>query len=212
MRGIIVSNYALIREGLCSIISKHKDLKISLATEILKEAIPIIKDGGIDIVFLDLHESNEDELLLIKKMKESGIKSKFVVLDFNNNKELFVKAIRCGVEGYILGKSNEVDILDIIDQIHRGKKYYDACFIDSMINDEDDIEPEAIMELTAREKEVLCEIGKGMNNFNISKKFYISENTVKKHINHIFDKLNIKDRTKAALYANRCGLVSENAS
>jgi DNA-binding NarL/FixJ family response regulator len=104
-----------------------------------------------------------------------------------------------------------MEILHVIDQIHRGKKYYDACFIDSMIN-ENDVEPEAINELTAREKEILCEIGKGMSNSKISEKFFISENTVKKHINHIFDKLNIKDRTQAALYVNGCKIVSKNAS
>lgn len=211
MRDIIISNYALIREGLYSILSRYNNMKISLAAESLKEAVRIIKESEIDMVFLDLNENNENELSFIKEMKESGVRSKFVILDFNNNKKLFVEAIRCGVEGYILGKSSETEILHIIEQIYRGKKYYDACFIDSMIN-EKDVKPEAITELTAREKEILCEIGKGMSNSGISQKFFISENTVKKHINHIFDKLNIKDRTQAALYANRCGLVSRNAS
>jgi hypothetical protein len=90
MRGIIISNYALIREGLSSILSKYNNMKINLVTETLKETIKPIKQGEIDIVFLDLHENNKDELLLIKEMKECGVKSKFVILDFNNKRELFV--------------------------------------------------------------------------------------------------------------------------
>lgn len=211
MKAIIISNYALIREGLYSILSKHNNVKIKFTAETLKEAITLIKENEIDMVFLDLHEDNKEELQLIKEMKECRIKSRFVILDFNNNKNIFIKAIKCGVEGYILGKSNEMEISHIIDQINRGKKYYDACFIDSMIN-ENNLKSEAITQLTSREKEILCEIGKGMNNHNISEKFFISEHTVKKHINHIFDKLNIKDRTQAALYANECGIISKSAS
>jgi DNA-binding NarL/FixJ family response regulator len=210
MKAVIISNYALIREGLCSIVSKYNNMNIELVSESIEKSITTIKEGVIDMVFLDLHEQNETELALIKEIKEARVKSKFVILDFNNNKDLFVKAIRCGVDGYILAKSNEVEILHIIEQISRGKKYFDAYFIDTMIND-DNVEPDGVDELTPREREILCEIGKGMSNRKISEKFFISEHTVKKHINHIFDKLNIRDRTRAALYANKCGMMNNYA-
>lgn len=210
MRAVIISNYALIREGLYSIVSKYNDMNIEPASESIEKSITIIKEGVIDMVFLDLHEQNESELLLIKEIKEARVRSKFIILDFNNNKDLFVKAIRCGVDGYILAKSNEVEILHIVEQISRGKKYFDAYFIDTMIND-DNVEPDGVDHLTPREREILCEIGKGMSNRKISEKFFISEHTVKKHINHIFDKLNIRDRTRAALYANKCGMMNDYA-
>ena len=209
MKAVIISNYDLIRDGMYSIISKCNNMNIKLVTETIKDAMSLIKKGEIDIIFLDLHEQNEEELQFIKEIKGCGVRCKFVILDFNSNKELFVKAIRCSVEGYILGKSNKDEILHIIEQICRGKKYFDSYFIDSLIN-EDDVESRAIEQLTPREKEILCEIGRGMSNRKISEKFCISENTVKKHINHIFDKLNTKDRTQAALYANKCGIVDSN--
>lgn len=207
MKSAVISNCILIREGLSSIIAGHNNMKINLSAETLKEAVPLIEKEEIDIVLLHLYEHSEDELMLIKAMKERDVSTRFIIVDFTGNKELFVKAIKCGVEGYILGKSNETEILHIIDQIHRGKKYYDAYFIDSMIN-ENNVKAETIEQLTPREKEILCEVGKGMNNHAISEKLYISENTVKKHINHIFEKLHIADRTQAALYANKCGLIS----
>lgn len=184
---------------------------IMLVVETLKEAIYLIKSTKIDIVLFDLHEQNKDGLLLIKELKEGGIKSKFIILDFNKDKNIFVKAIRCGVEGYILGRSDEMELIYIIDQIYKGKKYFDSYFIDCMVK-EDSIEPERIEQLTPREKEILCEIGKGMSNQQISKKLCISENTVKKHNNHIFDKLNIRDRTQLALYANKCGMLDNEAN
>lgn len=211
MRVAIISNYALIREGLSSIVLKYEKAYIKFVSETVEEASELIKKDEIDIVFVDLHELNSNELLLIKELKDLDVKSKFIVLDFNNNKDLFVKAIKCGIEGYILAKSNETEILHIIEQISKGKKYFDAYFIDSMIN-ETNIGPEGITQLTTREREILCEIGKGLSNRKISEKFFISEHTVKKHINHIFDKLNMRDRTQVALYANRCGIINNNAS
>ncbi len=211
MKVIIISNYALIREGIYSIMSRCNRADIMLVVETLKEAIYLIKSTKIDIVLFDLHEQNKDGLLLIKELKEGGIKSKFIILDFNKDKNIFVKAIRCGVEGYILGRSDEMELIYIIDQIYKGKKYFDSYFIDCMVK-EDSIEPERIEQLTPREKEILCEIGKGMSNQQISKKLCISENTVKKHNNHIFDKLNIRDRTQLALYANKCGMLDNEAN
>ncbi|UZQ50372.1 LuxR C-terminal-related transcriptional regulator [Clostridium kluyveri] len=206
MNVIILSQYDLIREGICSIMSKC-NCTVILVAQTLKEATPLIKSTKINVVLFDLHQQNKDELLLIKEMKEKGISSKFIMLDFYKDKNIFIEAIKCGVEGYILGKSDEIDFLYIIEQIDKGKKYYDSYFIDCMIKG-DTIGPERIKQLTPREKEILCEIGKGLSNQEISKKFCISENTVKKHNNHIFDKLNIRDRTQVALYANRCGILN----
>lgn len=211
MRVAIISNYALIREGLSSIISKIKVAEIKFVAETLKDVMIAIKKDTVDIIIIDLHENNSDELYLIEDMKDEGIKSKVLICDFNKNKDLFIKSIKCGVEGYILAKSNEEEIIHIINQINEGKKYFDAYFIDSMIN-RNSIAPEGITQLTIREKEILCEIGKGLSNRNISEKFFISEHTVKKHIKHIFDKLNMRDRTQVALYANRCGIIDNNAS
>jgi len=185
-------------------------MKVSLAVESLKDAYSLINKEYIEFIFFDLNNHNQQELMMIKEIKDCRIKSKFIIIDFNSNKEFFVKAIKYGVEGYILGKSSELEILHIIEQIYKGKKYFDAYFIDSMIN-EDNSEPEDITQLTPREREILCEIGKGMSNKMISEKFYISEHTVKKHINHIFEKLNITDRTHAALFANRCGIMERSA-
>lgn len=211
MKVIIVSSYPLIREGIYSIISRSNNIDVMFMTETVKEAIYSIKENKIDIILLDLHEQNKDELMLIKEMKECGVKSKFIVLDFNTDNDVFVKAIRCGVEGYMLGRVEETEFLYILDKVHKGKKHFDSHFIDCIIK-EDSVEPRSVEQLTIREKEVLCEIGRGMTNYQISQKFCISQNTVKKHINHIFDKLNIRDRTQVALYANKCGMIDSNAS
>lgn len=186
-------------------IEKYSDIEIKFVTDTLSKSIPFMKKEDIDIVFFCLDEDNEDELMFIRDMKDEGLQTKFIILDFSSKKELFVKAIKYGVEGYILGSSDETEILYIIKEVYKGKKYYDANVVDTMVH-KSFVNTESAIHLTPREKEILCEIGKGMNNREIAGKLYISEHTVKKHINHIFEKLKLDDRTQVALYANEYGI------
>lgn len=128
MKLAIISDHELIRQALSSIITRCSNMKINLSVETLSEAIPLIEKDEIDIVFLHLYKYNKDELMLIKEMKEREILTKFIILDFDGNKEFFLKAIKYGVEGYILGESNEIEILHAINQVYKGQKYYDDYF------------------------------------------------------------------------------------
>lgn len=208
MKIIIVSNNPIIREGITSIISKYDDISIQFIAETIKEAMFMIKSNKADIILLDIHSENEEELDLIKDLMISEATIKSIVLDFYGNKDLFVKALKSGVQGYILGKSNEEELLYAMEHVYKGKKYFDSYFVDSIINTNNDL-PNKLELLTAREMEILTEVAKGLSNRKISEKFFITEHTVKKHINHIFYKLNIGDRTEAALYVNKYRLLNK---
>lgn len=208
MKIIVVSNYSVIREGIVSLICKYENISIQFVGETIKEAMFMIKSNMADIVLLDINKDNEEELTVINQLMDLGVDIKTIVLDFYGNKELFVKALKSGVQGYVLGKSNEEEILYAMQHVHKGKKYFDSYFVDSMINENTDL-PNKLDLLTNREEEILEEVAKGLSNRKISEKFFITEHTVKKHINHIFSKLNIKDRTEAALYWNKYGLVNK---
>lgn len=206
MRIIVISSFSLIREGILSVISKHENISTQFAGETIKEAMVMIKNNMVDIILLDIHKDNEDELKLISELRASGINVKAVILDFYGNNEIFVNALRYGVQGYVLGKSNEEEILYAIDQVYKGKKYFDSYFVDFIVNENSSI-PSRLELLTSREKDILTEIAKGLSNKKIAEKFLITEHTVKKHINHIFDKLNVSGRTEIVLYANKNMIV-----
>ncbi|AKN31963.1 LuxR family transcriptional regulator [Clostridium carboxidivorans P7] len=209
MKIIIISNYSVIREGIVTLISKFDNLFIQFVGETIKESMFMIKSNMADIILLDLNKDNEDELHLISELISSGKDIKVIIVDFYENNEFFVKALKSGVQGYVLGKSNEEEILYAIERVYEGKKYFDSYFVDSIINKDTDL-PNKLELLTNREREILIEVAKGLSNPKISEKFFITENTVKKHINHILNKLNIKDRTEAALYWNRYVLMNKN--
>lgn len=209
MNIIVISNYSVIREGIVALICKNKNIFIQFVGETIKEAVFIIKSNMADIVLLDINKDNEEELDYINRLVTLGVEFKTIVLDFYGNKELFVKALKSGVQGYVLGKSNEDEILYAMEHVYEGKKYFDSYFVDSMINENNDLPNNKLEMLTNREKEILEQVAKGLSNRKISEELFITEHTVKKHINHIFKKLNIKDRTEAALYWNKYVLVNK---
>ena len=105
------------------------------------------------------------------------------------------------------------DLLNAIDKIDNGSRFYDKDLIYKLVDNEklnDTVEPMPLKEstLTKRETEILCQLSKGYSNYEISRNLNISENTVKKHISNIFIKINVKDRTQATIYAYEIGLVS----
>lgn len=208
MKIIVISNYDVIREGIVSIIAKHDNISIQFIGETIKESMLMIRREMADVVMLDTNNDSEAELNLLDEIRALGINTKFIILDFCGNNKLFVKALKCGVQGYISGRSSEEEIIYAIDQVSRGKKYFDSCFVDYMVNENSYI-PNRLELLTSREREILSQIAKGLSNRKISEEFSITEHTVKKHINHIFDKLDIRDRTEAALYANKYGMVNK---
>lgn len=204
MKVIIISNYSVIREGITSVISKHNNITVQFVGETIKEAMLMIKGNMADVLLLDLHTGNKEELSIIDEIRASGVKIKVIILDFNGDNELFIKALKCGVQGYVLGNSTEEEIMYAIEQVHKGKKYFDSYFVDLMVHENNEL-PDRLEQLTVREREILLEIANGLSNKKIAEKFFITEHTVKKHINHIFDKLNLNDRTEAALYVNKYG-------
>jgi two-component system, NarL family, response regulator len=134
MKIIVISSYAVLREGIVSVISKHKEITVQFAFETVKDAMFMIKSNMTDVVLLDIHEDNREELNLINELRASGVRIKVVILDFYGDNEFFIDSLKCGVQGYILGKSNEEEIIYAIDQINKSKKYFDSYFVDCRIN------------------------------------------------------------------------------
>lgn len=196
MKVILISGYSVIREGMETVLSKRDDITIQCSCETIKEALLMIKGNMADVLVVDIHRDNKEELSLISELRISGANIKSIMLDFCADYELFVKALKCGVQGYVLGKSSQEEILYAIDEVYKGEKYFDPYFVDLMINENNDF-PDVLDRLTLRERQILMEIAKGLSNIRIATKFFITENTVEKHISHIFEKLNMSDKAES---------------
>jgi len=160
----------------------------------------MIKQNKPDLALIDLRLGTECGLDIISAAKKHDVGTKFIVLTSSASIDDFMMAEECGAEGYILKEALPEELLFAIRLVNRGRKYYDPELLEYKLKQHDNAYSE---QLTDREKEVLKELGNGLNNRQIAEKLFITENTVKKHVSQILAKLNLNDRTQAALYANK---------
>ena len=208
MKLVIVDDHPLVRRGLISILSLDESIEILGEATNKKEAMNLFKVSKPDIALVDLRLGEESGLELISDAVRQGVTCKFVVLTSSMEEEDFKLAKQIGVEGYVLKEALPEELINALQIVSRGRKYYDTGILDLVMNTNESKEVDGhIEQLTPKEKEVLIKLGMGHSNKEISQTLFITEFTVKKHVSQVFAKLGLADRTHAALYANAKGLA-----
>lgn len=199
MNILIVDDHPLVRQGLTAVISVEADLNLVGEAATGNEAVSMVAKTNPDVALVDLRLADTSGLEIIKTCKENASRCKFIILTSSADKDDFRRAQDLGVDGYVLKEAFPEELISAIRLVYRGRKYYDPGMIDCMMSkDESDGHVE---HLTPRELEVLVTLGEGLNNKQIAKKLFITEYTVKKHVSQVLAKLELGDRTQAALYA-----------
>lgn len=212
MKIILVDDQTLIRKGIGSILSKQGMVQIAGEAKNKKEAVLLIQKEVPDLVLLDFYFNKECSVEVITEVRQLGIDCKFTMLMDAKDTLSFEVAIALDVEGYISLDAHPEELLYAMQVIKRGKKYYDPIIIDFIMQSRSIpiLDDHRLSLLTAKEKEILQKLGIGFTNKQIAGSLFITENTVKKHVSQVLAKLELADRTQAALYANVTGLVQYN--
>lgn len=206
MRVVIVDNYPVVRRGMAAVLEQLETFEVVGEASDGKEAMMKIADTQPDLAIIDLSLGMESGLDLIAKIKQHGLRCQFIVLTASPDKESFKKAKELGVSGYISKEALPEELVHALQMIDMGRSYYDSRILEQMVSVPSE-RVSMINMLTPKETEVLIELGKGLSNKEISQMLFITEYTVKKHVSQVLGKLNLADRTQAALYANAMGLV-----
>jgi DNA-binding NarL/FixJ family response regulator len=206
---VIVDDHPLVRRGLAAVISMQANLEFAGEATNGQEALLVIEEIQPDLVLIDLKLADESGLDIIKAARIRGISSKFILLTSSASREDFLKAEEVLVDGYVLKEALPEELLFAIQLVHKGRKYYDPGLMEDKMRMSGNSPTD---ELTPKEKEVLIELGQGACNREIASRLFISEFTVKKHVSQILAKLQVADRTQAALYANAVGLTKYEMS
>jgi DNA-binding NarL/FixJ family response regulator len=146
---------------------------------------------------------------VLEELKKSKSKVKVLILTVHNEIEYLMKAIDIGVDGYILKDTESSELKRAILSIFNGESYIQPSLIPAMNNRliNRDIDDARIKSLTKREMEVLIAVANGMSNKEIAVTLHISERTVKNHISNIFKKIEVCDRTQAAVFAIKNNII-----
>jgi len=200
----VIDDHPLIRKGISMILSLEGNIEVVGEGSNVKEGIEIINSTKPDLAIIDLKLRKDSGLGIVSSIKKDNGICKMVILTTLIEESEFKQAEALGVDGYILKDAVPEEICYAIRVIEKGRKYYDPGIIEVVMKKEDEI---AIDILTSRERDVLIELGKGLNNMEIANKLFITEHTVKKHVSQILCKLGYSDRTQAAIYAVKSGLV-----
>mgnify|MGYP000313264714 CR=1 FL=1 len=206
---MITDDHSLIREGLKQLLELEGDFQVIAeecdgidCMEKLKEQIP-------DVLLLDINMPRMNGLEVLQKIKDEKIDVKILVLTVHNEVEYLLKAVDIGINGYLLKDSESSELKKAILSVVDGEDYIQPSLIPvlnaKMIDR--DMDSEKIEKLTKRELEVLKLLAVGMYNKGVADELHISERTVKNHVSSIFKKIDVSDRTQAAVFAIRNNIV-----
>ena len=207
---MITDDHSMIREGLRQLLELEGNFKVVAEACDGVECINKLETVTPDVLLLDINMPNMNGLEVLQKMKEKRMKVKVLVLTVHNEVEYLLKAVDIGVNGYLLKDSESAELKKAILAVAGGENYIQPSLIPvlnaKMIDRDKDILK--IESLTKRELEVLKNLSFGMYNKEIAEKLDISERTVKNHISNIFKKIEVTDRTQAAVFAIRNNLIT----
>ncbi|SNX52816.1 response regulator transcription factor [Thermoanaerobacterium sp. RBIITD] len=194
---MIADDHALLRQGLKQLIELEDDMTVTYQASDGEEAYKVAKEFPPDIILMDINMPHINGIKAAKMLKDESQKYKILFLTIYNDREYLLEALKIGVEGYILKDADSDELMKAIRIIYNGGIYIHPSLVNEIRNLNDD---DYKKDLTERELQILSLIAKGYSNKAIAKKLYLSEKTVKNHVYSIFKKLDVKDRTQAAIY------------
>lgn len=206
---LIADDHSMIREGIKQLLELEQNFNVIGFADNGRKAIDKINELHPDILLLDVNMPVLGGIETLAEIRKNNINVKVIMLTIHNEREYLIKAVELGCDGYILKESDSDELKNAIYNVYEGKRYIQPNMT-PMLNSylaskaEDD---KKLVGLTKREIQVLKLVAEGMFNRDIAERLEISERTVKNHIANIFKKIQVSDRTQAAVFAIKNNLT-----
>jgi DNA-binding NarL/FixJ family response regulator len=201
IRVFSVDDHPLLREGIAAIINNQPDMFMVAEASSGSEAVQKFREFRPDVTLMDLRLPDLSGIDVMIAIRTEFADARIIMLTTFEGDVEIQRALEAGARGYILKSMPPRELVDVIRQVHAGKKRVPAEVASHLAEHMSD---EA---LTDREIEVLSHIAGGNRNRDIAERLFISEETVKVHIKHIMEKLGATDRTQAVAIAVRRGII-----
>ncbi|PEX74451.1 DNA-binding response regulator [Bacillus cereus] len=210
---LLVDDHTVVLKGLAFFLSTQEDLELVGEANNGKEALVKVGETTPDVILMDLYMPEMDGVEATAYIKKKYPNVKVIVLTSFSDQAHVLPALRAGASGYILKDVEPDQLVEAIRSAYKGNIQLHPDIANALLSqtlpvEEKEEEPSIQVDvLTARENEVLQLLAKGMSNKEVASVLVITEKTVKAHVSSILSKLNLSDRTQAALYAVKNGIV-----
>ena len=210
IRVVLVDDHKMLREGVKQLLEFDPQIVVCAQASTGEESKKIVANEPCDVVVLDINLPDCSGTKLLKELKKINKDVKYLMLSVHNEVEFVMEAVDFGANGYVLKEAGSTELIKAIKAVYSGERYIQADLVPALNarllrRAEDYNKGERI---TKREKQILISIALGHTNKDIASEFSISERTVKNHITNIFRKINVTDRTQAAVFAIRNNYVN----
>jgi DNA-binding NarL/FixJ family response regulator len=203
---VLADDQRVVREGLATLLGLLPEIEVVGTAADGEEAVALVARLRPDVVLMDLRMPRCDGVTATRRLRESGSATHVVVLTTYADDRSVVEALRAGARGFLTKDAGAEEIERAIAAVVRGDAAIDPAvhhhLVDAVAG-----RPDLPDGLTRREAEVLTLVAQGLSNTEIAGRLFVSEATVKSHINHLFAKIGARDRAQAVSYAYRQGLA-----
>ncbi len=207
---MIVDDHDVVRRGIITYLMTDDEIEIVGEASSGNEGARLALEVMPDVILMDLMMDDGTGIDATKEIMEKTSHIKIIILTSYYDDEKVFPALEAGAFSYMLKTSSGDEIVEAIKKAVNGENVIEPKVAGAMMNRIRTSERLPHDQLTDRELEVLICIGNGLTNSEISEKLFIGIKTVKTHVSNILNKLDVQDRTQAAVYAHRNGLMKEN--
>lgn len=206
LKVVLVDDHSLCRNGLTDLLQQRGNMQVCAATGDPTKVVGLLREHRPDLVVLDLRMPTTDGLTLLRHLRAEGIDTPALILTMSDSQDDLAAALRAGVKGYLLKDMEPDDVIAAIGRAARGELAVApaltlklAQMLQSGAGGPE--RRDLLGTLTEREREILSHLARGESNKTIARALDISHDTVKLHVRHILNKLNLSSRVEAAVFA-----------
>ncbi|MEM7335711.1 MAG: response regulator transcription factor [Chloroflexota bacterium] len=210
---MLVDDHKLVREGVRAFLQSQPDMAVVAEADSGETVVAIASEHAPDVVLMDLIMPGMDGVEATRRLKQASPRTYIIILTSYHQDEHIFPAIKAGALSYLLKDVETVVLVDAIRKAAKGEAVLHpqvAARVVQEIHGGKKNTQNPYTELSSREMDVLLLIAEGQNNNQIAESLVISEKTVKSHVSNILSKLHLGDRTQAAVYAWREGIVRKS--
>ncbi|MDP8970667.1 MAG: response regulator transcription factor [Actinomycetota bacterium] len=210
IRVVVADDHALFRRGLEMVLQSEPDIEVVAEAGDGNQVVSLAVEHAPDLVLMDVRMPGQGGIEAAKAVKDAVPNTKILMLTISDEEEDLYDAIKAGASGYLLKEISIDEVAGAIRSVHAGQSLISPSMASKLLNEfaamarkDEEKQQMPTPRLTDREMEVLSLVAQGMNNRDIAKQLFISENTVKNHVRNILEKLHLHSRMEAVVYAVR---------